>query len=182
MFPHLFSIDSNVIFYIFRERAPRTYYQESVLKFVVSGQVPAGGYWGPGRTSCSLRDWEPSTLTQQSGQAPHFPQNLCKEILAGPENTARFNQEPISQGKFRAMRQVQGHARKPSDKSGTLISATHGQANSKLRLNPTQAEPNTSSNEAQNQEKFQSPNLNGLLGPWARRDAWRSLRTMKVNC
>lgn len=75
-------------FYIFSERAPKKYYQESVLKFVASGQIPAGGYWGLGRTSCSLRDWEPSTRTQQPGQAPHcpssFPQNLSKEILEGP--------------------------------------------------------------------------------------------------
>lgn len=82
-------------FYIFSEKAPRKCYQESVLKFVASRQIPAGGYWGPGRTSCSWRTWEPSTWTQQAGQAPHcpgsFPQNLSKEILAGPENAARFN-------------------------------------------------------------------------------------------
>lgn len=140
-----------------------------MLKFVASGQVPADGYWGPGRTSCSLRDQEPSTQTQQKGQAPHcpgsFPQTPSKEILAGPESTARFNQEPASPGTFRAIRQVQGQAGKPSYRSGTGISAIHGQAKSRLRLNPTQALRQQSSKTG----KMPKPKLKCASGPMGKK-------------
>lgn len=143
MFPHLFSIDSNVIFYIFRERAPRTYYQESVLKFVVSGQVPAGGYWGPGRISCSLRDWEPSTLTQQAGQAPHCPgTSLPAEPVQG--DLGRPREHSQVQPRAYITRKVQGNEASPRSRQKTKWQVRHlDQCHPWPGKLEAEAEPNT---------------------------------------
>ena len=129
------------------------------------GKLTAGGYQGPARTSCSLRDCQPSTITQQAGQGPHcpgpLPQYVSKVSQAGPEITAGFDQEPASPGKFTAMRQVQGQAEKSSDRSGVRIDAVHGQANPRLRLNQSHAVLQRSSKRG----KVPKPELPRAYGP-----------------